>query len=116
MEKTTASFSHKSWHFLLGAVGLITKNRRFDEWLEHKIEKTDCYSDLRSFADYLAAEMHHAVNDKPLGDDYPGWWEIDPLRTDDPRPPNYMSNNPWAYNNWLRGWAARCELERASRE
>jgi hypothetical protein len=52
-----------------GFVGKIT-TKRFDEWLESKINDTDCYTDLRSFADYLASEMNHAVGDKALPDNY----------------------------------------------
>lgn len=48
-----------------GAIGEITK-RRFDEWLERKLKNTDCYSDVRSLADYLAAEMNQSAGDKPI--------------------------------------------------
>jgi hypothetical protein len=49
-----------------GAIGEITKNRRFDEWLERKIKNTDCYSDVRSLANYVAAEMNQSAGDKPI--------------------------------------------------
>jgi hypothetical protein len=52
-----------------GDVGrLIGKKDRFDEWLERKIQNR-CYTDLRSFADYLAYEMNLAIGNKPLGND-----------------------------------------------
>jgi hypothetical protein len=51
-----------------GDIGLITKIP-FDEWLEGKIKKGS-YTDLPSFADYLAAEMNRAVGDKPLGNNH----------------------------------------------
>jgi hypothetical protein len=47
-----------------GEIGRIT-SIRFDEWLEWRINNGP-YKDLRSFADYLAGEMNHAVGDKPL--------------------------------------------------
>lgn len=49
-----------------GSIGLITK-QRFDEWLEWRIQ-TGSYTDLRSFADYIAGEMNRAVGNKPLSD------------------------------------------------
>jgi hypothetical protein len=48
-----------------GSIGLISKNERFDDWLKRRIEDRS-YTDLRSFADYLAEEMNQAVNNKPL--------------------------------------------------
>jgi hypothetical protein len=47
-----------------GSIGYITPER-FDNWLERKIRKGE-YTDLPSFADYLAAEMNQAAGGKPL--------------------------------------------------
>ena len=49
-----------------GAIGEITKNQRFDEWLERKIKNTNSYSDVRSLADYLAEEMNQSADNKPI--------------------------------------------------
>src|SRR4051812_38626445 len=42
-----------------GTIGLIT-SERFDVWLEWKIAQ-GAYADLRSFADYIAAELNNAA-------------------------------------------------------
>jgi hypothetical protein len=46
-----------------GSIGLIT-TVPFDEWLERRIKKEN-YTDLRSFAEYLAKEMNEATGGKP---------------------------------------------------
>jgi hypothetical protein len=51
-----------------GDIGLITK-LPFDEWLERRI-KRGTYTDLPSFADYLAVEMNREVGNKPLRNDH----------------------------------------------
>jgi hypothetical protein len=51
-----------------GCVGCVVRNERFYEWLQRKINDTTRYSDLHSFADYLAAELNAACNGRPLKD------------------------------------------------
>lgn len=48
-----------------GNIGQIVRER-FDGWLERKIAKRECYSDVRSLANYLAEQMNAAAGGKPI--------------------------------------------------
>lgn len=50
-----------------GSIGLISQGR-FDEWLEVKISGGE-YKDLRSFSDFLAAELNKAAGNKLIRSD-----------------------------------------------
>lgn len=52
-----------------GSIGYITQ-QKFDDWLEHRIQNGN-YTDLPSFADYLAKEMNDACKGKPLPNEQP---------------------------------------------
>jgi hypothetical protein len=52
-----------------GTIGAVT-NERFDLWL-NRIISQGVYSDLSSFADYLARALNSACQDKPLYEDCP---------------------------------------------
>lgn len=52
-----------------GTIGLITQDR-FDEWLEHKIA-SGSFTDLLSFANYLAKELNDAAGDKLMRQNQP---------------------------------------------